>query len=122
MSQKEVVIIHVITAKVFVMDNANDFEVNIIKREAKETNSSYLWEGRRLNKDKLLLAENHLDGANLVGYRIYCLEADIERAKELVIHQLREEVQYRYDAIVKMQSMLQREPTLHVKEVEREDD
>jgi hypothetical protein len=122
MSEREPVVVHVVTARVFAMDNTNEFEVNVIKKEARETSSSYLWEGRRLSKEKFLTVDKHQDGERLIGYRTYCLEADVEKAKELVIHQLKEQVKYRYDAIVKMQSLLQGEPTLNIKEVEREDD
>lgn len=122
MSNSTDVFVYIVTARVFAMDKVEEFEVNIIKRKAKESKSTYLWEGRRLSKDKLLIAENHQDGDRLVGFRTYCLESDIEKAKEVVIDKVKQQVRYRYDAIVTMQGLLQGEPTINIKEPDREED
>jgi len=114
-------IVNIVTARVYAMDNRIGFEVSVLKKEAKETKSSFIWEGRRVAKEKLLNTEFYLDGERIIGVRTYSLDKDVEEAKKLVVEQVKEKVAFRMNALNKMGQIMEQKPVLVIKEVEREE-
>lgn len=120
MSVEHSVILYLVTAKVYVTDRINEFEVNMEPNKAKETKSSYSWYGKRISKEKILKPDHYLDGEYSTGFRTYCFEHQLEQAKEILVKAVKKEVEKRLMITQKMNELIQEEPIVTIKELREE--
>jgi hypothetical protein len=64
------------------------FEIKIVSIDARETLKSYLFDGIRLSKAKLLKTEVYLDSTIWLSNFTFCVPDDLEKAKEVVISEI----------------------------------
>jgi hypothetical protein len=84
------------------------FGMTVYKNEnIKETSKSYLFDGKRLNKDKLNHITIEIDSARIVRGYVYVLEGDLAAYQILLYEQIKAEVAIYHESLQKMISDLE---------------
>lgn len=98
----------------------NSFELMVVEHECKETNQSYVWDGRRLKKDEIGKLKLSDYGVSHIRYGIYILPEQLEEAKIQVVEAVKKLVNMHYEKALAMKQMIEiKEPD--VKFRKRED-
>lgn len=67
-------------------------QITLLEIEAKETKSSYVWEGRRLAKEDVGVLKLIHNSDRDVSYRIFAMPDDLEDAKKRALEALKEKI------------------------------
>lgn len=81
-------------------------QITFLEIEAKETKSSYVWEGRRLAKEEVGVLKLIHNSDRDVSYRIFALPDDLEGAKKRALEALKEKISEKVALYQRYQEMI----------------
>jgi hypothetical protein len=87
-----------------------EFRLNVVEVEAKETEQTYSWQGRRIKKSELNEMYSDHYSVTSVKLGIYTDENGLEKAKEKVVNAVRKQVEANLQTVLKLQALASQEP------------
>lgn len=91
--------------------NKETFECRTYKYEGKDTGKSFMFDGKRIAKEKLnQILDGNWDSTNAVGYSMYTLEDGIEKAKERLLQEVRNRAALKLSEVERLFALTKKEP------------
>jgi len=92
--------------------------ISVKEYSSKETSKSYVFDGIRLNKSKILQPEFHLNSTRWIAIYCYCLESDLETAKTILNKMLLEKIEEFKKDIQSFEKLLETAPLEEIRVID----